>query len=102
MMNGVVPYLAAAYVSQTVSKALGNLIPLDSTRWTALLREWSATGTGVAMAFAARMDILGDIGLDLGVEPIAYVITGLILGHGVQYTINFLNNGPKSGQNSAS
>lgn len=102
-MNSLISYFALAYVSQTVSKVASSLIPVKSHVLKRLIQEWSATGTGITLAVASQVDILGDIGLDVGMEPLGFAITGLILGHGVQYTMNFFNNGPwnKSGQKPA-
>ncbi|NMP24528.1 hypothetical protein [Sulfobacillus harzensis] len=93
-MNNVVSYLALAYVAQTVAQAAQKLIPLKTPAQSQLVREWLSTGAAVTLTFAAKMDILGDLGLELGAEPIGYVVTGIILGHGVQYALKFMGNNP--------
>ena len=93
-MNSVVSYAVLAYVAQTVSKAAASLVPLYSARAQKLLREWIATGTGIALALAGQMDIIGDVGVQLSIEPLGYIITGIIVGHGVQYTLAFLTDRP--------
>lgn len=94
-MNNLVSYLALAYVSQTLAHAASSLIPTKSPQLTRLIAEWMSTGTGVALAFTAKMDVLGDVGLEIGSDPLGYIITGVILGHGVHYAMRFLANGPK-------
>lgn len=95
-MNDVLSYLTLAYVVQTVSKLIASLIPLKSPQHLLLLREWSAAIVGVALSFGTQINLLEDfgIGLDLSLNPLGYIITGLILGHGVQYGANFLSQGP--------
>lgn len=93
-VNDILSYLALAYVSQTVAKLTAGLVPLKNPRTAHLLREWLASSSGVALAFGTRMDLLGEIGLDLSVEPLGFLITGLILGHGVQYATEFFMRGP--------
>lgn len=93
-MNNLVSYLALAYVSQTVARATQSLLPLKTPAQVLMTREWLSTATGVLLAFGAKMDVLGDLGIDVAGEPIGYVVTGVILGHGVHYAWRFLANGP--------
>ena len=81
-------------MAQTVGKAAASLLPLNSTRIRTLMQEWIATAIGMALALAGHMDIIGDIGVQLSIEPLGYVITGIIKGHGVQYTMAFLTHRP--------
>ncbi len=96
-MNETGSYLALAYIAQTVSKVVTDLVPLRSAAQRRLLREWSSSGTGIALAVTAKMDMLADAGVDLGNDAIGYVVTGLILGHGVQYAVNFFSGMPWKG-----
>ncbi len=95
-MNTLVAYAVLAYVAQTVGKAAVSLLPMHTTRIRKLLQEWIATGTGIALAVAGQMDIVGDVGVQLSLEPLGYVITGIIVGHGVQYTMAFLTDRPNT------
>lgn len=93
-MNNLLSYMALAYVSQTVARAAQSLVPWKNAAQLAMVREWVSTATGVSLAFAAQMDILGDVGLDVGIEPVGYLVTGVILGHGVHYAMRFVSQGP--------
>ncbi len=95
-MNNVMSYLALAYVSQTVARAAQSLLPLKTPAQALIIREWLSTATGVFLAFGAKMDVLGDLGIDVPGESIGYVFTGVILGHGIHYAWRFVANGPWS------
>jgi hypothetical protein len=93
-VNSVASYLALAYVSHTVGKAFTSLLPIKSTKWRTLARDWFSTAAGVSMAWLGEVDMLGDVGLDLNLEPLGYLVTGFILGHGTRYAMSFLNRVP--------
>lgn len=93
-VGSLVTYAALAYVAQTVGNTIAHLTPQNVAKWRQLVREWASTGTGVALATLGRVDILGEVGLDLNLEPLGYILTGLIVGHGVHYTIAFITHRP--------
>lgn len=99
-MNPILSVVALAYVSQTVGKAVSNLLPWKSPTLHRVIRDWSSTAMGVAMSLAAQIDVLADMGLELNIEPLGYLATGLIVGHGVHYTWSFFSNGPWSKKSS--
>jgi hypothetical protein len=94
-VDTLLSYAVLGYVSQTVGNVFSRLIPLKASGLQSLVRQWTATGTGVALAFTGKVDMLADMGMDFSVEPLGYIVTGLIVGHGLQYTINFFTNLPK-------
>lgn len=94
-MNVPISYLVLAYISHTFGRALTDLVPAHSATLRRLLPAWGSTATGVALSYASNLNILDDLGISATNYPaIGYLITGVVLGHGVHYTVNFLQSRP--------
>lgn len=88
-------FLMLSYLAHTAANISSDLFPIKDSRLAHLLREWLSSGFGVALAFSTGADLIADMGIDMVWPPAGLVITGILMGQGLKFGLNLLNNVPK-------
>lgn len=92
--SGLAAYLILAYISHTAAKITSQLVPTGLERQSRLVREWLSSGFGVSLAFATGTDLLADLGLTVLWPPAGLIATGLLMGQGLKFGLDFVGKLP--------
>lgn len=92
-LNDITGYLILSYVSHTLA---GVTRRLTGRRFKSskVLDEWLSSIYGVALAFTSSTDILSELGITTLWEPVGMIATGILMGQGVKFGVNFLKGMP--------
>jgi hypothetical protein len=97
-------YLLLAYLAHTAARVAANLVPTRDPRLRREVRGWLATGFGVGLSLATGVDLLADLGISVVWPPLGLLVTGLLMGQGAQFGLEWLSRagvkgppGPRSG-----
>jgi hypothetical protein len=93
-LTDLASYLILSAVSHTAAKVSEGLLPPLGAGQRRLAGEWLSSVFGVAMAFTTGIDLLADLGLTVLWPPAGLVVTGLLLGQGVGFSMQFLRGLP--------
>jgi hypothetical protein len=87
-------YFILSAVSHTAAGIAGDLLPPlpDPKRRTVV--GWLSSAFGVLMAFATGVDLLADLGITVVWPPAGLLITGLLMGQGTRFGMDFVRNLP--------
>lgn len=92
-LNDITGYLILSYVSHTLASITRRMTGhrLKSSK---LLDEWLSSLYGVSLAFASGTDLLAELGITMIWGPAGMIATGILMGQGVKFGINFLKGIP--------
>jgi hypothetical protein len=95
-LTDLTSYLVLSAVSHTAANVSQGLLPPLPPRQARLVVDWLSSGFGVLMAFATGVDLLADLGISVIWPPAGLVVTGLLMGQGARFGLDFVRNLPPS------
>lgn len=95
-------YLILSYFAHTVAKITAGMAPVKNAKTALRLREWLSSGFGIGLAFATGADLLADLGVTVLWPPLGLVVTGILIGQGAKFGVDFVRGVPVPGKNGRS
>lgn len=92
-LNDITGYLMLSYFSHTLATITDRLTG-SRAKSQRILDEWLSSAYGIGLAFASGTDILADLGVTMVWEPVGMIATGILMGQGVKFGVNFLKGIP--------
>lgn len=87
-------YLILSYFAHTAAGIGGDLIPVHDPKKARLIREWLSSAFGVSLAFSTGVNLIADVGVSIVWPPAGLILTGILMGQGVKFGMNFLRQTP--------
>jgi succinate dehydrogenase/fumarate reductase flavoprotein subunit len=95
-LSDLTSYVILSAVSHTAAGVAGNLLPPLPTERKREVVGWLSTGFGILMAVATGVDLLADLGLTVLWPPAGILVTGLLMGQGARFGLDFVRSLPRT------
>lgn len=96
-LNDITGYMVLSYFAHTLVKITDRFTGATG-RSNQIVKEWMSSAYGIGLAFASGTDLMADLGVNMIWEPAGMIATGILMGQGVKFGMNFLKGVPSKSE----